>query len=97
MTIWADVNGWPVPPTVLVGCLVAEILYFRGWCVLVKAENEESFYEVHTTTGVGCDRYYLFSDRTRWYGSCHRLRPELPGLAALQWPGLFLWNISCVS
>lgn len=34
MNIWADANGWPVPPTVLVGCLVAEILYFRGWSLI---------------------------------------------------------------
>jgi len=39
MNIWVDANGWPIPPTVLLGCLVAEILYFRGWRVLVKAEQ----------------------------------------------------------
>ncbi len=39
MNIWADANGWPFPPTVLLGCLVAEILYFRGWRVLVKGEQ----------------------------------------------------------
>ena len=39
MSIWVDANGWPIPPTVLLGCLVAEILYFRGWRVLVKAEQ----------------------------------------------------------
>src|ERR1035438_916448 len=39
MNIWVDAYGWPIPPTVLVGCLVAEILYFRGWCVLVKEEQ----------------------------------------------------------
>ena len=39
MSIWTDANGWPIPPTVLLGCLVAEILYFRGWQVLVKAEQ----------------------------------------------------------
>jgi cytochrome c oxidase assembly factor CtaG len=36
MGIWVDANGWPFPPLVLLGCLVAEILYFRGWRVLVK-------------------------------------------------------------
>jgi putative membrane protein len=36
MSIWADASGWPVPPTILIGCLVAEILYFRGWGILVK-------------------------------------------------------------
>ncbi len=39
MSIWVDANGWPILPTVLLGCLVAEILYFRGWRVLVKAEQ----------------------------------------------------------
>ena len=39
MSIWVDANGWPIPPTVLLGCLIAEILYFRGWSVLVKAEQ----------------------------------------------------------
>lgn len=39
MNIWVDAYGWPISPTVLVGCLVAEILYFRGWCVLVKEEQ----------------------------------------------------------
>ena len=36
MSIWVDANGWPIPPFLLLTCLVAEILYFRGWCVLVK-------------------------------------------------------------
>lgn len=39
MSIWVDANGWPIPPSVLLGCLIAEILYFRGWRVLVKAEQ----------------------------------------------------------
>ena len=39
MNIWVDANGWPVPPIVLLGCLVAEVLYFRGWSVLVKEEQ----------------------------------------------------------
>ncbi|HVB72766.1 MAG TPA: cytochrome c oxidase assembly protein [Ktedonobacteraceae bacterium] len=39
MNIWVDANGWPVPPIVLLGCLVAEILYYRGWRVLIKAEK----------------------------------------------------------
>ncbi len=42
MSIWTDANGWPIPPTVLLGCLVAEILYFRGWQVLVKAEQRRT-------------------------------------------------------
>lgn len=39
MSIWLDVDGWPVPPIVLLGCLVAEILYFRGWFAFVKEER----------------------------------------------------------
>jgi cytochrome c oxidase assembly factor CtaG len=39
MDIWADANGWPFPPVVFLGCLVVEILYFRGWCLLVKHEQ----------------------------------------------------------
>ena len=39
MNIWVDANGWPVPPAVLLGCLVAEVLYFRGWRVLFKEEQ----------------------------------------------------------
>lgn len=42
MNIWVDANGWPIPPTVLLGCLAAEILYFRGWRVLVKAEQRKT-------------------------------------------------------
>lgn len=47
MSIWVDANGWPVPPTVLLGCLIAEILYFRGWSVLIKAEQRKA---ARTTT-----------------------------------------------
>ena len=42
MNIWVDANGWPIPPILLLGCLVAEILYFRGWRVLVKAEQRKT-------------------------------------------------------
>lgn len=39
MSIWVDVNGWPIPPIILLGCLVVEGLYFRGWRVLLKEEQ----------------------------------------------------------
>ncbi len=42
MSIWVDASGWPVPPAVLLGCVVAEVLYFRGWRVLVKAEQAKA-------------------------------------------------------
>jgi len=36
MNIWVDANGWPVPPYLLLGCLVLEILYFRGWTMITN-------------------------------------------------------------
>ena len=42
MSIWVDASGWPIPPAVLLGCLVAEVLYFRGWRVLVNAEQAKA-------------------------------------------------------
>lgn len=39
MSIWFDAYGWPVPPIVLLGCLAAEILYFRGWFIFAKEER----------------------------------------------------------
>jgi putative membrane protein len=39
VNIWVYPDGWPIPPTVLLGCLVAEVLYFRGWRVLFKEEQ----------------------------------------------------------
>ena len=42
MSIWADANGWPVPPAMLLGCLAAEILYLRGWFMLIKGEERKA-------------------------------------------------------
>jgi putative membrane protein len=42
MSIWVDASGWPVPPTVLLGCLVTEVLYFRGWRMFVRAEQAKA-------------------------------------------------------
>jgi putative membrane protein len=36
MNIWVDANGWLIPPHLLLGCLAAEILYFRGWRLIVR-------------------------------------------------------------
>lgn len=51
MNIWADANGWPVPPIILLGCLVAEILYYRGWRILVKAEQARQAARTKTVPG----------------------------------------------
>jgi putative membrane protein len=49
MSIWADANGWPVPPIILIGCLVAEILYFRGWNILVKSAQTKQIRKTVTS------------------------------------------------
>lgn len=42
MNIWVDANGWPIPPVALLGCLVVEILYFRGQQVLVRGQQAKA-------------------------------------------------------
>ncbi len=64
MSIWVDANGWPIPPTVLLGCLVAEILYFRGWRILVKAEQRKTARtktspELTSSSGYQWDSWFL--------------------------------------
>jgi putative membrane protein len=44
MNFWVDASGWPVPPFVLITCLVAEILYFRGLRILVKGVQAKRVY-----------------------------------------------------
>ena len=41
MNIWVDANGWPVPPFLLLGCLVLEILYFRGWSIIMRGAQAQ--------------------------------------------------------
>lgn len=44
MNLWVDANGWPVPPFVLLACLVAEILYFRGLRILIRGVQAKQAY-----------------------------------------------------
>ena len=70
MSIWVDANGWPIPPSVLLGCLVAEILYFRGWRVLVKKEQVKRAARTRTSpasTGFDAGKYQW--DSWFWRGS----------------------------
>src|SRR5437588_1798333 len=68
MSIWVDANGWPIPPSVLLGCLIAEILYFRGWRVLVKAEQaKRDAMAPSAFTGFDADKYRW--DSWFWRGS----------------------------
>ncbi len=64
MNIWTDANGWPIPPIILVGCLAAEMLYFRGWRVLLKEEQAKEDARTSTSlTGSGIRAYW----RNRWF------------------------------
>ncbi len=36
MNIWVDANGWFIPLPILLSCLVIELLYLRGWRILVN-------------------------------------------------------------
>lgn len=65
MNIWVDANGWPVLPLVLLGCLVAEILYVRGWRVLVKAEQRKTASSKGSPIGPGVYRW----DSWLWRGA----------------------------
>src|SRR6266699_4077870 len=68
MSIWVDANGWPIPPSVLLGCLIAEILYFRGWRVLVKAEQAKRAPMAPSAfTGFAAGNYQW--DRWFWRGT----------------------------
>jgi cytochrome c oxidase assembly factor CtaG len=55
MDIWVDANGWPISPTVLLGCLVAVILYVRGWYMLVKEEQFKKATRVTTPARTSSD------------------------------------------
>lgn len=65
MNIWVDTNGWPIPPAVLLGCLIVEILYFRGWRVLLKEEQEKKAKEV-TSTGPSQGATGSHAGRAQW-------------------------------
>lgn len=39
MGFWVTVNGLPVPPILLLGCLAVAYLYFRGWRILVNNQQ----------------------------------------------------------
>jgi len=54
MSIWVDANGWPVPPYLLLGCLALEILYFRGWSIILgglQAKKAAGFLRTTGQTG----------------------------------------------
>ncbi len=39
MNIWVDANGWFIPLPILLSCLVLELLYLRGWRVLIQQQH----------------------------------------------------------
>ncbi len=68
MNIWVDANGWPIPPIVLLGCLVAGILYVRGWRVLVKEEQVKKAARTTTPAFIGSDTDEFQWDSWFWRG-----------------------------
>ncbi|MBA2394023.1 MAG: cytochrome c oxidase assembly protein [Ktedonobacteraceae bacterium] len=69
MSIWVDANGWPFPPLVLLGCLIAEILYFRGWHVLVKhAQAKEEARAILSSTFIASDKGEAWWNSWLWRG-----------------------------
>lgn len=58
MSIWVDAMGWPVPPLLLVACLVAEIVYFRGWEIIVRGARAKA--SVRPSTGA--------ASAAQWHG-----------------------------
>ncbi len=69
MNIWANADGWPVPPIVLLGCLVAEILYFRGWYVLAREERaKETARAISPSTLTGSETGKYAWDSWLWRG-----------------------------
>ena len=53
MNIWVDANGWPVPPYLLLGCLAAEILYFRGWRIILKGVRAKDIARTRASSVTG--------------------------------------------
>ena len=73
MNIWADANGWPVPPIILLGCLVAEILYYRGWRMLVKAQQARQAAEMRAEAAdkraeAEAEKARIFAEKLRSLG-----------------------------
>lgn len=68
MNIWVEANGWPIPPIVLLGCLVAEILYVRGWRMLVKEEQIKKAARATTPAFIGSDTGEFQWDSWFWRG-----------------------------
>jgi len=66
MNIWTDANGWPIPPILLLGCLVAEILYVRGWRVLVVKQQEQEAARVIPSLAVSASTKTAFQ-KNAWF------------------------------
>ena len=58
MSIWVYADGWPIPPFVLLGCLVVDVLYFRGLRVLLEEEKK--------TAGAANSRKLTGAEWLRW-------------------------------
>jgi putative membrane protein len=68
-SIWVDASGWPVPPQVLLACLIAEILYFRGWDILVKGARAKQARTRNARTLTGATAGERQSKAWLWRGA----------------------------
>ena len=66
MNIWVYASGWPVPPLVLLGCILAEVLYIRGWMMLVKTELTNSTARASSSPALAGSRASAYQ-RSRWF------------------------------
>src|SRR5256885_10826679 len=66
MNIWVDASGWPIPPYLLVGCLVLEILYFRGWGIILKGIQAKQRLQTRAATARVSPDAATFQERA-WF------------------------------
>ncbi len=66
MNIWVYANGWPIPPTVLLGCILAEVLYIRGWMGLCKEELTQNAARTAASPAMAGSRAGAYQ-RSRWF------------------------------
>jgi cytochrome c oxidase assembly factor CtaG len=66
MSVRVDASGWPVPPTILLVCLLAEILYFRGWQLIVKGVQAKEAARIRNPAVFG-DSHAGTDQWRRWF------------------------------
>ena len=66
MNIWVYASGLPFPPILLLGCVLAEVLYIRGWMTLAKEELTKN--TARTSSSFGVAGFHTGGyQRSRWF------------------------------